>query len=63
MKKEEIEEQFNKEAKQGWKSAAGAARITDEIANSERLQAHIGLSFCGGRQQPGSSRWYRRGSS
>ena len=30
MKKEEMEEQFNKEAKQGWRSAADAARITDE---------------------------------
>ena len=35
MRKEEMEEQFNKEAKQGWRSAADAARITDETASSE----------------------------
>ena len=35
MRKEEMEEQFNKEAKQGWRFAADAARMTDEIAGSE----------------------------
>ena len=36
MRKEEMEEQFNKEAKQGWRFAAdAAARITDEDASSE----------------------------
>ena len=35
MRKEEMEEQFNKEAKQGWRIAADAARITDERAGSE----------------------------
>ena len=35
MRKEEMEEPFNKEAKQGWRSAADAARITDETADSE----------------------------
>ena len=35
MRKEEVEEQFNKEAKQGWTFAADAARITDERARSE----------------------------
>ena len=30
-----MEEQFNKEAKQGWRSAADAARITDETAGSK----------------------------
>ena len=30
-----MEEQFNKEAKEGWRSAADAARITDETAGSE----------------------------
>ena len=29
MKKEEMEEHFNKEAKKGWIFAADAARITD----------------------------------
>ena len=35
LRKEEMEEQFNKEAKEGWRFAADAARITDERANSE----------------------------
>ena len=35
MRKEEMEEQFNKEAKQGWTFAADATRITDENASSE----------------------------
>ena len=35
LKKEEMEEQFNQEAKQRWKFAADAARITDENASSE----------------------------
>ena len=30
-----MEEQFNKEAKQGWRLAIDAARITDENASSE----------------------------
>ena len=30
-----MEEQFNKEAKEGWRFAADAARITDETAGSE----------------------------
>ena len=34
-RKEEMEEQFNKEAKEGWMFAADAARITDERAGSE----------------------------
>ena len=35
LRKEEMEEQFNKEAKEGWRFAADAARITDETAGSE----------------------------
>ena len=35
MRREEMEEQFNKEAKRGWRFAADAARITDENASSE----------------------------
>ena len=31
----EMEEQFNKEAEKRWRSAANAARITDETAGSE----------------------------
>ena len=35
MRKEEMEEQFNKDAKQGWRFAADSARNTDEKASSE----------------------------
>ena len=35
LRKEEMEEQFNKEAKEGWRFAASAARITDERASNE----------------------------
>ena len=35
LRKEEMEEQFNREAKEGWRLAADAARITDERAGSE----------------------------
>ena len=35
MKKEGMEEQFNKETKQGWRFVADAARITFENASSE----------------------------
>ena len=45
LRKEEMEEQFNKEAKEGWRFAA------DERADRK----HIRRNFCGNRQQPGSS--------
>ena len=35
MRKEEMEEQFNEEAKQGWRFAAEAAGITDKHTSSE----------------------------
>ena len=35
LRKEEMEEQFNREAKEGWRFAADAARITDERASSQ----------------------------
>ena len=35
LRKEEMEEQFNREAKEGWRFAADAARITYETAGSE----------------------------
>ena len=35
MRKEEMEEQFSEEAKEGWRFAASAARITDERAGRE----------------------------
>ena len=34
MRKEEMEEQFNRESKPGWRFAANAARINDEKASS-----------------------------
>ena len=47
MRKEEMEEQFNKEAKQGWRFAADAARMTDEIAGSEDRKHTSGEEGCG----------------
>ena len=35
LRKEEMEKQFNREAKEGWRFAADAARITDERAGGE----------------------------
>ena len=35
LRKEEMEEHFNGEAKEGWRLAADAARIIDERASSE----------------------------
>ena len=35
LRKEEMEEQFNEEAKEGWRFAASAARITEETAGDE----------------------------
>ena len=46
MRKEEMEEQFNRETKQGWRFAADAARNTNDNASSE-LQAHVGSRLCG----------------
>ena len=40
-----MEEQFNKEAKEGWRSAADAARITDKRAGSEDQQHTSGGVF------------------
>ena len=45
MRKEEMEEQFNKEAKQGWILAADAARITDDKASSEDRKHTSGGAF------------------
>ena len=50
MRKEEVEEQFNKEMKQGWKFAADAVRITDESAGSEDCKqcvTYVRWSLCG----------------
>ena len=35
LRKEKMEEQFNKDAKEGWRSAASAARIAEETAGDE----------------------------
>ena len=40
-----MEEQFNKEAKEGWRFAADAARITDERASSEGRKHSSGGVF------------------
>ena len=47
MRKEEMEEQFNKETKHGWRLAADAARITDENTISEVSMRTSGGVFCG----------------
>ena len=71
LRKEEMEEQFNKEAKEGWRCAADAARITDErVSGEDRKHTSRGV-FDGSRQQSVSScesrtrgkwfdSWYRR---
>ena len=45
MRREEMEEQFNEESKQGWRLAADAARITDESAGSEVRKHTSGGAF------------------
>ena len=45
MRTEEMKEKFNKQAKQVWKFAADAARITDESAGSEDFQHRLGVVF------------------
>ena len=41
LRKEDMEEQFNKEAKEGWRFAASAARITEETAGEEDRKVAI----------------------
>ena len=51
---DEVEEQFNKEGKQGWICAADAARITDESAISEKCKRTSGgVSVAGDSDQGG----------
>ena len=45
LRKDEMEEQFNKEAKEGWRFAADAARITDESAGDEDRKHTSGEVF------------------
>ena len=40
-----MEEQFNREAKEGWRFAADTARITDERASSEDRKPTLGGVF------------------
>ena len=47
LRKEEMEEQFNKEAKEGWRFAASAARITEENAGDEDRKHTSGGVFVG----------------
>ena len=55
LKKEEMVEQFNKEAEEGWRLAASAARITGETAGDEdRKNTSGGQQFrssCGSRRR------------
>ena len=42
-----MEELFSREAKEGWRLAADAARSTDERASSEDRKPHVGWSvYC-----------------
>ena len=43
-----MEEQFNREAKEEWRLAADAARITDDTAGSEDRKHTSGGVFCCG---------------
>ena len=47
LRKEDMEEQFNREVKDGWEFAADAARITDERAGSkDRKHTSGGSLYC-----------------
>ena len=46
LRMEEIEEQCNREAKEEWRFAADAARITDGKANSEDRKHTSGGEVC-----------------
>ena len=43
LKKEEMEEEFNKEAKEGWRFAASAARITEETTRDAEKRSQHGI--------------------
>ena len=45
MRREEMEEQFNKVPKQGWRSAVDASRITDENAGCKDRKHTPGRSL------------------
>ena len=52
---EEVEEQFNKEAKKGWRFVVGAARIAQETTGSEDCKHTSGGVFVAIDNNPGSS--------
>ena len=57
LTKEEMEKQFNREAKEGCRLAADAARFTDERASSEgRKHTSGGVFICSRRQHGSGSR-------
>ena len=45
LRKEEIEEQFNREAKEGWRFATSAARIMEEMAGDDDREHTSGGVF------------------
>ena len=45
LRKEEMEDQFNREGKEGWRYAADAARITNERASSDDQKHTSGRVF------------------
>ena len=45
LRKEEMEEQFDREAKEGWRFAASAARITEEMVGGEDRKHSSGGVF------------------
>ena len=54
LRKEDMEEQFNREAKEGWRFVADAARITDEKAGSEDRHDMSGGVFITVNSSPGT---------
>ena len=57
LRKEVMEEQFNKEAKEGWRFAASAARITEEMAGDEDRKHTPGEVFVAIDSNRWSSCW------
>ena len=58
-----MEEQFNKEAEEGWEIAADAARITDERASCEDREHASGGVFVAVDSNLGTVVWRQRRSS
>ena len=65
LRKEEMEEQFNREAKEGWRSAADAARITDEratarIVSTLRVESLLqSIVTCGQLSEKEREHWHQ----